>query len=171
MMEFSNGDGVDYIAVGDFNGDGNLDVTSISTTGQKADIWLGNGDGTLRNPVFSQTTGFNPWGVIAADVNGDGKLDVLTANLVGTISVLLGNGDGTLGVDSPVTVTYSPFRLLAGDFNGDGKVDVLFLTARSGSLGLILGNGNGTFQPEITVQGNILLNNIDDGFAITAADL
>jgi hypothetical protein len=86
----------------------------------------------------------------AADFNGDGRLDLAAANSGNnTVSVLLGNGDGTFQAARTYGAGNSPYSLLAVDLNGDGKTD---LVALNGShLSVLLGNGDGTFQPPLTV--------------------
>jgi FG-GAP-like repeat len=96
-----------------------------------------------------------------ADFNGDGKPDVAAGNNNTTVSILLGNGNGTL--QEPVNYVVSTvsgdivWNIVAGDFNGDGKIDLAVLVANtinnsevSANLVVLLGNGDGTFQPPIT---------------------
>jgi uncharacterized repeat protein (TIGR01451 family) len=95
-------------------------------------------------------SGGSPSAVAVGDFNHDGKEDVVIANFGTTISVLLGNGDGTFQapVNYPIgTVTLAD--IAAADFNGDGKLD-LAVTDRSGTLNILLGNGDGTFQPAVS---------------------
>jgi hypothetical protein len=133
-------------AVGDFNGDGKLDLafpfySSVS-------VLLGNGDGTFQSPVVYQVS-YSGNAAIAADVNGDGKLDIVTSG----ISVLLGNGDGTFTNAGGVNLSNGDGApLYAGDFNGDGKLDVA--VPAQGSVYLVLGNGDGTFQSPTQVIGD-----------------
>jgi hypothetical protein len=143
------------VAVADVNGDGKPDLLVANLcdpTGHCSDatlgVLLGNGDGTFE-PVVTYLCGGSCTSVAVADVNGDGKLDLLVAEYSGPLGVLLGNGDGTF---QPV-VTYSFCRgtwgnsLAVADVNGDGKLDLLL--ACYTSAGVLLGNGDGTFQPII----------------------
>src|SRR5207249_1548514 len=83
------------------------------------------GDGSLGVHV-DYTTGASPYGVVVADLNGDGRLDVATANYAGSsISVLLGNGNGTLQPRTDYQVGSAPAGLIAVDLNRDGKPDLV----------------------------------------------
>jgi len=139
------------IAVGDFNGDGKLDV-AVGENGI-IDIYLGKGDGTFQKPI-QNSINFAPNFMVAADVNNDGKLDLLASNsLAGdggvNVTVLLGDGTGHLTQGN----TYfgendSGGPLAVGDLNGDGNLDFV-ISGESTGLGItvaFLGNGDGTFQ-------------------------
>jgi hypothetical protein len=119
-----------HVVVGDFNGDGNLDVAVINTTNNVL-VFLGNGDGTLQ-AVKSYPAGNGPISIATADFNGDGKLDIATADFNDPhshsyVAVLLGNGDGTFQPPSEFRVGYHPWPLVVADFNHDGKPDIATL--------------------------------------------
>lgn len=139
-------------AVGDFNGDGKPDIAvgEPMRDGGSLVVLAGNGDGTFRNlpTVSSSRCGWG--GIVAGDFNGDGKLDLVMADVQSdTVSTLLGNGDGTFTPASgPIlSVGSSPLALAEADFNGDGKLDLAVTNFRDVTISILLGNGDGTFSP------------------------
>lgn len=92
----------------------------------------------------------NPWSVAVADFNGDGKPDTINVNNGSrTVSVMLGNGDGTLQAKKDSPVATDPQYVAVGDFNADGLVDAA-VTSRAGNVvSVLLGKGDGTFQPKV----------------------
>jgi hypothetical protein len=141
-------------AIADVNGDGKPDVLVADTSG--AGVLLGNGDGTFQREVTYSSGGSTPTSIVTADLNGDGKQDLVVMNFdSGNVGVLLGNGDGTFqpavtygGADGAGTPSVA-----VADVNGDGKLDLLvvnFCVDKNcdGGIGVFLGNGDGTFQPE-----------------------
>jgi hypothetical protein len=146
------------LAVGDFNGDGLLDVAA----GQASDpavvyVMLGKPGGRFDAPV-PYTVGLGPVAVITADFNGDSKLDLATVNEDDSISILLGNGDGTFQPQMIFATGGNgdfPSGLLAADFNGDGIPDLARAAALdTAGVGILLGNGDGTFQPVQIFEGS-----------------
>ncbi len=95
--------------------------------------------------------GSHPYGVATGDFNGDGFMDVVTENYYGnSVSVLLGNGDGTFQPAVSYGVGTEPERVLVADFNGDGFLDLVVANTGSGTVSVLLGNGDGTFQSQVT---------------------
>jgi hypothetical protein len=112
-------------------------------------VLLGKGDGTFR-PAVNYSAGTGPQSLVAGDFNGDGKLDVVVANIAGNVSILLGNGDGTFRAATNYPVGNSPSSVAVGDLNGDGKLDLVVTNSGAGngvsSVSVLLGNGDGTFR-------------------------
>jgi hypothetical protein len=149
-----------FVAVGDFNGDGNLDLVVTNPGLGTVSVLLGNGDGTFGAPV-SYAAGRNPSRVAVGDFNDDGKLDIVVINSIGfraTVSVLLGNGDGTFGAPVPYGVGNEPLSIAVGDFNGDGIPDIAVANQGAGDPGnvsVLLGNGDGTFRPAVNYNAGV----------------
>jgi len=97
------------------------------------------------------TVGMSPAAVISADLNADGKLDLVATNGRGnTISVLLGKGDGTFASQVTYATGAGPYGVSGADFNSDGKLDLAVANHGSNTVSILLGNGNGTFQKQVT---------------------
>ena len=160
------------VAVADLNGDRKSDiVVTNSYWSNSVGVLLGNGDGSFRPVVTYPSGGGGPWSVVIADLNADGNPDLvlaLSSSCYGCTdgalaAVLLGNGDGSF----QPAVTYSsggyafegaPISAAVADLNADGKLDIAitnecsgdFECSLDGSVGILLGNGDGTFQPVVT---------------------
>ena len=146
------------IAAGDFNGDGKLDTATVSLNENTLSVFLGNGDGTFTGGFTYTFIGPNsPMSVITADVNGDGKLDLIVTcynslNVTGggTVSVFLGNGDGTFSHNADYVVKNHPISVIAADFTGDGSLDLAATVNDAGTVAILINNGDGTFQAPVS---------------------
>jgi uncharacterized protein (DUF2141 family) len=143
------------MAVGDFNGDGKLDI-AIATGYNTISIFLGNGNGTFTAgpTVGLPADGPEDYAVViqVGDFNGDGKLDMAVTGVDSDyVYILLGNGDGTFTLKSKYSIPYQVCAIVVGDFNGDGKPDLAVQGGFGGSISLLLGNGDGTFTLKSTL--------------------
>ncbi len=146
------------LAVGDFDGDGRLDLAAANDYSSSLSILLGSGDGTFQNTT-NYHVGF-PACVAVGDFNGDGRLDLVVVNgaFGGTVLTFLGNGDGTFQPGVSYGVGVYPLCVAVSDFNGDGKRDLVVANGGSGpdfsdsSISVLLGNGGGTFLPAVNYR-------------------
>jgi len=168
----TGGQSAHSVAVADLDGDGMLDLV-VANGCQDTDcqngtlsVLLGNGNGTFQAAVTYSTGAYGATSVAVGDVNGDGIPDLVAANAClnlnqqgtecegyGVVSVLLGNGDGTFQpAVTYSTGAYSAISVALGDLRGDGILDLVVAnyagdSYEAGSASVLLGNGDGTFQP------------------------
>jgi hypothetical protein len=139
--------------VGDFNGDGILDLAVANDRVPSVTVLLGNGNGTFRAGQTLETGSFC-LSVAVGDFNGDGEPDLAVTNFsrpeelvssdIDTVSILLGNGDGTFTAAGESATGSIPVSSAVGDFNGDGKPDLAVANYGSNTVTILLGNGDGT---------------------------
>ena len=153
-VEYDSGSNVTTsVAVGDFNGDGILDLAIVNQTSRsdtspfpaELDLLLGNGDGTFRAGM-SYIFGFVGRSVTAGDFNADGRLDLVVVTASSTF-ILLGNGDGTFGTPTDIGGGRGLIGIVAADLNHDGKLDMAVTNYTGNTVDVFLGNGDGTFKP------------------------
>jgi hypothetical protein len=160
------------IVAGDFNGDRHLDLAAADFNSNEVSILLGNGDGTFQ-PAVNYAAGVGPQAIVAGDFTGNGHLDLAVANILSNnVSVLLGNGDGTFRPQVTYPVGSNPISIVAGSFTRDGHLDLAVADqgteevggTDNGGVSMLLGNGDGTFQPAVEYRAGIY------PFAIVAGD-
>ncbi len=141
------------LAVGDFTGDGVLDLAVAEENTDDVVVLLNNGNGTFQAPQ-SYAVGGIPMALVACDF-GNGHVDLATANsLSDDVSVLLGNGDGTFETQLRFAVGATPESLVAANFDGDDRPPDLAAGELGsgndfGDISILLGRGDGTFQDEV----------------------
>ncbi len=144
------------LAVGDFNGDGTLDLATTINPADGSpglvDVLLGKGDGSFQAPQ-PITVGRDPESVVVSDFNRDGTPDLALTDAASNagndgreVSVLLGVGNGTFLVSRSLNVGTAPGALASGDFNSDGTPDLVVADRVVNTVSLLLGVGDGTFQ-------------------------
>ena len=170
--------------IADFNGDGVPDLAVVlpvsipagQQNGQDSNImaiFIGNGDGTFQPQVNYDAGGAGTYdgqpSLVAADFNNDGKLDLLDNYVYTTLgsggvqvthtalTILFGNGDGTFQAPTllPAIATFNPVSVTVGDFNGDGNADIAAASIYGDQLIVMLGKGDGSFQPAVTYDTSI----------------
>jgi hypothetical protein len=126
--------------VGDFNGDGKLDLAVVNFASNTISILLGTGTGSFGAKT-DFGTGSSPRSVAVGDFNGDGKLDLAVANTGdNTVSILLGTGMGSFASKTDFSTDGGPFSIAAGDFNRDGKLDVATANSSSNTISILTNN-------------------------------
>ena len=147
------------IKTGDFNGDGKVDLAVANLFSADVSIFLSNGDGTFKpqapRNIGLSVPGHMPVALAVGDLDGDGRLDLATANGVqaalvppNSLSVLLGRGDGTLHESRDFAVGDGPQPPVIADLNGDGQLDLVVPNVGSNDVSILLGLSDGTFQAE-----------------------
>lgn len=182
----SGGDDPISVALADVNGDDIQDIVVANQTGGVG-VLLGNGDGTFQAAISYPVGGWDTTSVAVADVNGDGYLDLVTANWCdgtsecknGSVSVLFGNGNGTFGgLTNYLSGGSHAMSVAIADLNGDGHVDLAVAqcqqhgrNCKNGAAGVLLGNGDGTFQPGVTFSTGLAGDRATGATSIAIADL
>jgi Flp pilus assembly secretin CpaC len=149
----------------DFNSDGNLDLAIVNQTTNNVAILLGNGNATFTQATGTPPTGSpiavgkSPVAIATGDLNNDSHPDLAVVNQTdNTVSVLLGNGDGTFtaATNSPLGTGQAPTAVAISDFNADGNPDIAVTDPQTDSVSVFLGVGQGLFAPafELPVGSN-----------------
>ena len=155
------------VVAADVNGDGKVDLISGDESFTTLTVLTNNGSGGF---VLASTPGVGvgsfPVSVVAADVNGDGKVDLISVSgEIGVLVVLTNNGSGGFLLASSPGVGVVPVSVAAADVNGDGKVDLISANNNSETLSVLTNNGSGGFVLSSSpVVSNVVLS-------VTAADI
>ena len=141
----------------DLNNDGWADITIVNEVTADLRVFLNHADGAglfdaFLQPTFPVNTQASP--SEPADFNHDGFVDICVANIAAnSVSILLGNGDGTYGPQQQITVGAAPRGIAVLDADGDGDIDIVSTNASSSNLSILLNDGNGVFGSPSFFEG------------------
>jgi len=154
------------ITTADVNGDGKLSVVVpdySSSEGTTLEVLTNNGAGIFSSNA-TYTVGQGPTSVIAADINGDGKVDLITANLFGTLTVLTNNGSGGFGFAATLLTGLYPNAIVAADVNGDGRLDLVTASSGINALSVLI---NTSIFPTPISTPPLTINSIGGGMLVS----
>lgn len=151
-----------FVAPGDFNSDGAIDLAVIRT-GSQILIYLGGDSGAITiSPVQLITAIQGPSSLAVADFDQDNALDfAVTATVNDDVTIYFGSGDGTFAIDrfDPYFVPLNPANIIAHDLNEDAATDLVVLSTQADALSVLIGSGSGVFNriqiPIVTLPGNV----------------
>jgi FG-GAP-like repeat/FG-GAP repeat len=151
------------VTVGDFNGDGRLDLATVNSGTDTVAILLGLGDGTFQAPQDFGVPREGPGSITVGHFNGDGRPDLATANSFpfDSVSILLGRGDGTLQDAESFGVGFRPQSITVGDFNGDGRLDVVTGNIEDNTVSILLNNTPVEMAVKIDIKPGSFPNTIN----------
>jgi VCBS repeat protein/centrosomal CEP192-like protein len=164
------------VAIGDFNKDGKPDIVAAASSGccpwsGGITVLLNNSNGTFQSPVlYADPSGVDNGLVAVADLNADGKLDVVVSSEGGSnVAVFLGNGDGTF---QPATAYPVPLAsaIALGDLSGAKKPDIVATSYADGTVWVLLNKGTGIFQTSSVYSADSSAMAMVNGMAIALAD-
>ncbi|MEO5335842.1 MAG: FG-GAP-like repeat-containing protein [Magnetospirillum sp. WYHS-4] len=163
------------VELADLNQDGNLDVlTSSLSVGNDVKVWFGNGGGGFTyNTSYSMEV---PFQIAVGDLNGDGKADLVTTKYLDTnggVCVRLGTGTGTFGASQLILTTAGSALegIAMADLNRDGKQDLVVTYLRSSNVGVLLGNGDGTFAAHVDYTAHGSGGTPNEPYAVSLDDV
>ncbi len=137
------------VAIGDFNHDGFQDVAVVNAASSTVSVFLGSGAGTFSlNSSFA--TGSSPQSIVVSDFNSDGVPDLAVSSADG-IGIFLGSGAGTFNIVGSYPANVGPAGIAVGDFNKDGLPDIVVANSENTNVSVLLGMGNGGFQPTLNL--------------------
>jgi hypothetical protein len=153
--EFAAGEGACAAALGDVNGDSDVDAIVINRYEDNVSVLLNNGDRTLADQV-TYSVGQDPWSVVLVDLDDDGDLDLAVSNRADdTVSVLSNDGNANFTSDGTYAVGNFPSQLASGNLDDDENPDLAVVNAADNTVSILLNNGDGTFAAQVAVATGV----------------
>ncbi|CAF3577720.1 unnamed protein product [Adineta steineri] len=157
QIKYSTGsDSLPYaVCVGDFNHDEQIDIAVANYGTNNIGIFLAKGNGTFMSQITFSTGSSRPLWIAVGDINNDKQLDIVVTNYgTNDIGILFGDGLGNFATPKTLSTGYDsvPYSLVVSDLNNDGKLDIIVANHGTNNIGILAGQGNGTFEIQVIIS-------------------